>query len=622
MSSTFTNEPSGTSVLLDWPFNTPAGSGLIDSYGTGRVVADATAPVSPSNVLQQRMPAGSNSGAAQMDFYPNNPTGVGDIFVGIMWKVLPGFQGLLVNTNKIFFCINGQANGFLAWYGPTNEPKSLMWNNQNSGVLDNGHVSGSWGDSPGGRFFTSNIRSGIVSIGDWHKVEFYWKKSTTNSSRDGIVRWWLDGALCGNYTNINNGSSNVNWYSMNHTWDGSFAPFSTDHTYHFDHLYISTGGTVTPSPSLPTISSFTPTSGPVGTPITIVGTNFDPSPAGNAITLNGVPCQTLGAVSTQLNTAVPNSGTSGAIRVTTSAGSVLSSNSFTVTVPSPGGGDGGGTGGGAGTTTYTYTADFSGTQGPRWYYLNENGTQMTYSAGSQLWNGEQLYQGIWNGGFHPGVSSAAVLKFVVPGTGSVHITGNFADLDVVGGNGVICTVKKNGSTTVAGPYAIANGDTTGQSYNVTNSVTAGDYFTFEVNGAGENVYDSTSLNPVIVYTPQSQSEEVITLTLTSMTLTEGTTGTITLTITPTRNTESIVTFTSSSDSIVVPGTISIPANAGSTAVQVLAGTPGSATITATLGASSTTSTVISTAAPDPGDPPPVSPTLSAYTDFLLTYRWF
>lgn len=621
MSSIFTNEPSGTSVLLDWPFNTPAGNGLIDSYGSGRIVADSTAPVSPSNVLQQRMPAGSSGGAAQMDFYPNNPTGVGDIFVGVMWKVLPGFQGLLVNTNKIFFCINGQANGFLAWYGPTNAPKSLMWNNQNSGVLDNGHVSGSWGDSPGGRFFTSNIRSGIVSIGEWHKVEFYWKKSTTNSSRDGIVRWWLDGALCGDYTNINNGSSNVSWYSLNHTWDGSFAPFSTDHTYHFDHLYISTGGIVTPSPSLPTISSFTPTSGPVGTPITIVGTNFDPSPAGNAITLNGIACTTLGAVPTQLNTAVPNNGTSGQIRVTTSAGTVLSSNNFTVTIPDPGGGTGGGTGGGAGTTTYTFTSEFSGTQGPRWYYLNQDGTQMTYNSASQLWSGAQLYQGIWSGGCHPGTSSAAVLKYVVPGTGSVHISGQAQDLDTGGGNGVIFTIKKNGSTTLF-TQAVANGATTGGAYDITNSITDGDYFTFEVTSAGENVYDSTRMNPVIVYTPQSQSEEVITLTLTSLTLTESTTGVITLTITPTRSTESIVTFTSSSDSIVVPGTISIPANAGSANVQVLASTPGTSTVTATLGASTTTSTVTSVAAPDPEEPTPVSPTLSAYTDFLVTYRWF
>ena len=79
MSSIFTNEPSGTSVLLDWPFNTPAGNGLIDFYGNGRIVADSTAPVSPSNVLQQYMPAGSSAGGAQMDFFPNTPTGVGDI---------------------------------------------------------------------------------------------------------------------------------------------------------------------------------------------------------------------------------------------------------------------------------------------------------------------------------------------------------------------------------------------------------------------------------------------------------------------------------------------------------------------------------------------------------------
>ena len=247
---------------------------------------------------------------------------------------------------------------------------------------------------------------------------------------------------------------------------------------------------------------------------------------------------------------------------------------------------------------------------------------MTYSAGSLLWNGAQLYQGIWNGGFHPGSTSAGVLKYVVPGTGSVRITGQAQDLDSGGGNGVIFTLKKNGSTTLF-TRTITNGLTTGGDYDVTNSVVDGDYFTFEVESVGaNNSNDSTKLNPTIVYTPQSQPEETITLTLTSLSLQEGDVGAITLTITPTRSTESVITLASNSASAVIAGTVTIPANTGSTAVQVLAGTPGSATITATLGASSTTTTVISTAAPDPEDPIPVSPTLSAYTDFLLTYRWF
>ncbi len=305
----------------------------------------------------------------------------------------------------------------------------------------------------------------------------------------------------------------------------------------------------------------------------------------------------------------------------TSAGTAFRGTNFTVTIPDPGGGEGGGTGGGAGTTTGTFTTDFSGTQGPRWYYLNGDGSQMTYNSASQLWQGVQQYQGIWSGGFHPGQSGAAVLKYVVPGAGSVRITGQAQDLDTGGGNGVVFTLKKNGSTTLF-TRTITNGLSSGGDYSVTETVTDGDYFTFEVTSSGENSYDSTRLNPVVVYTPQSQSEETITLALTSLSLQEGDVGAITLTITPTRSTESVITLASNSASAVIAGTVTIPANTGSTAVHVLAGTPGSATITATLGASSTTSTVISTAAPDPEDPIPVSPTLSAYTDFLLTYRWF
>jgi len=323
---------------------------------------------------------------------------------------------------------------------------------------------------------------------------------------------------------------------------------------------------------------------------------------------------------------VPNNGTTGQIRVTTSAGTTLSSTNFTVTTPTPGGGDGGGTGGGAGTTTGTFTTDFSGTQGPRWYYLNQDGSQMTYSSGSALWQGAQLYQGIWNGGFHPGSSSAAVLKYVVPGTGSVRITGTFADADTGGGNGVVCTIKKNGNTvTGGGPFTITNGNTIGSAYDISDSVTDGDYFTFEVASSGDNSFDSTTLNPAVVYTPQSQTEETITLTLTSLSITQDTTGVITLTISPTRATESIVTLTSSNASAIVPETVTIAANTSSTTVQVLAGTPGTATVTATLGNSTTSSTVTSVEAPpepDPDDPIPASPTLSAYTDFLIAYRWF
>ena len=621
MSATYPNEPNGSSQLLNHNFSDFSPF----YYGGASLDTDSTAPTSPPVVARTTLRARATNGGTQMNWLTPGGTIYRDMFVGLTWRTNPEFQGRS-GGNKTFFMRGPDSIGvFIIQGGLSTGSGPFVWSH-NSSTLNNNHVcAGGIGE-----LCYPNVGSGTVYRGVWTKIEAYIKASTTNTSRDGIVRWWINGVLAGNYTNINYAGAGLNEWIWTETWDGcggnpecDLGRVNTvDWSHYLDHLYISTGGTVTPSPSVPTISSFTPTSGPVGTPITIVGNNFDPSPAGNAITLNGTTCVTLGAVPTQLNTAVPNNGTSGQIRVTTSAGQALSGTNFTVTVPDPGGGTGGGTGGGAGTTTGVFTTDFNGTQGPRWYYLNGDGTQMTYSAGSLLWNGAQLYQGIWNGGFHPGSTSAGVLKYVVPGTGSVRITGQAQDLDSGGGNGVIFTLKKNGSTTLF-TRTITNGLTTGGDYDVTNSVVDGDYFTFEVESVGaNNSNDSTKLNPTIVYTPQSQPEETITLTLTSLSLQEGDVGAITLTITPTRSTESVITLASNSASAVIAGTVTIPANTGSTAVQVLAGTPGSATITATLGASSTTSTVISTAAPDPEDPIPVSPTLSAYTDFLLTYRWF
>lgn len=623
MSTAWPNEPAGSTTLLDHNFSTILGPNMSNPYNAGSIESDPSAPYSPSSVYRSTMDYRTGGGGTELHWtYPGNLT---QIYVGLWWRTNPEFTGNRVNANKTFFIRGTQGGQNGVFYLRTNpgEPKFLYWStqlpynlNQCFGAPDQDHCH-------------PNFTRTTIVPGTWYRVEVYMRASSTPTTRDGEVKWWItpyggQPVLNGSYQNFAYGPL-VNQWVWSETWDGqgNGAGFTSNPSHYLDHLYISTGGTLSPSPSLPTISSFTPTSGPVGTPLSIVGTNFDPVLTGNAVSVNNVACTVLASSPTQISTAIPNTATTGRVRVTTSAGTATSSTDLTVTVPTPGGGTGGGTGGGAGATTYTFTTEFSGTQGPRWYYLNSDGSQMTYHAGSQLWQGAQLYQGIWNGGFHPGPSSAAVLKYVVPGTGTVHITGTFADLDIGGGGGVTCTIRKNGDTlTGGGPFSIANGNTAGASYDITNSVVDGDYFTFEVGSAGDNNYDSTRLNPVIVYTPQSQAVEEVTLTQTSITLQEYTSGTISLSMTPTRSTESVITFSTSGPSAVVPTSIIFPANTSSVPISVSAGPPGVATVTATLGSSSTSSTVTSTATPDPEDPVPVSPTLSAYTDFLVTYRWF
>lgn len=97
-------------------------------------------------------------------------------------------------------------------------------------------------------------------------------------------------------------------------------------------LVIETSGGSTPNP--PVISSFTPTSGPVGTEVTIVGDHFVNV---SQVLFNGAAASPFFVDSpTQIRAAAPAGATSGVITVSTSDGSALSSSPFTVT-PSGGG---------------------------------------------------------------------------------------------------------------------------------------------------------------------------------------------------------------------------------------------------------------------------------------------
>jgi uncharacterized repeat protein (TIGR03803 family) len=80
---------------------------------------------------------------------------------------------------------------------------------------------------------------------------------------------------------------------------------------------------------LPTISSFTPPSGPIGTVVTITGNNLT---GATKVTFGGVKATTFSVTSdTQISATVPTAAVTGKIQVTTAGGSVSSSTNFTVT---------------------------------------------------------------------------------------------------------------------------------------------------------------------------------------------------------------------------------------------------------------------------------------------------
>jgi hypothetical protein len=87
---------------------------------------------------------------------------------------------------------------------------------------------------------------------------------------------------------------------------------------------------------VPTISSFSPTSGPIGTSVTITGTNFNTTAAANKVYFGAVKALTNSATSTSLGVSVPVGATFAPISVTdtTKGLTAYSSAPFVVTFPS------------------------------------------------------------------------------------------------------------------------------------------------------------------------------------------------------------------------------------------------------------------------------------------------
>jgi len=308
----------------------------------------------------------------------------------------------------------------------------------------------------------------------------------------------------------------------------------------------------------PTITGFSPTSGIVGTSVTITGTNFSSTLASNTVKFNNVTASLSAGTTTQLVAVVPSGATTGKISVTVGGVTVQSSGNFTVsTLPSG--------------TVYDSVTDFSGTQGPVWYYLDHLNAEMTFSGST--WNGTQLYQLLTNETAHPGIAcGSSKRRWVAPASDTYNFSGITADLDSAGGNGVLVTIVKNSTTTLYS-RTIANGDGN-LNYAFDEAITAGDTVDFITDCIGTDyTYDHTYFTAHIAGTagpgdpdePDEPDEPPVfiiqSLTTTATVFDLNTTTTLTVKITPTPTVNTSVLVASGNQSIVsTPSTITIPAN--------------------------------------------------------------
>ncbi len=181
-----------------------------------------------------------------------------------------------------------------------------------------------------------------------------------------------------------------------------------------------TGGT----PPRPNITSLTPNTGPVGQQVTIAGTNFSATPAGNVVKYGTIvtPVQTVQAGTggnTELKVVVP-SGATGTLDVTVTVGAQVSNPmSFVVTSGSTTPGSGGG-GSGAGAPHIYVVLPSSGTAGDLLSFIPPTPVLM---AGTGFDVGAIPYFGLPPGQLFPGfpLLTISLQNFNVPLLGNLSL---------------------------------------------------------------------------------------------------------------------------------------------------------------------------------------------------------
>jgi sugar lactone lactonase YvrE len=90
---------------------------------------------------------------------------------------------------------------------------------------------------------------------------------------------------------------------------------------------------IPPAATAPTLTGFSPTSGAIGTAVTLTGTNFSTTLLDNTVKFNGTASTVSAATSTSLTVSVPAGATRGKISVEVANQTATSSNDFTVVAP-------------------------------------------------------------------------------------------------------------------------------------------------------------------------------------------------------------------------------------------------------------------------------------------------
>jgi Big-like domain-containing protein len=215
---TWPNEPSGFTTVTDFGFDNFNSGGWSTNPGP-TISTDGNAPRSPSNVATWFYPQGFGAGSSPGTvFYPAT---VVDHFVGYWFKYSNPYSNQAVGTKQ--------------WYPYGSADYFVLFTSSSKMQVDI-QVPAAQGGSYN---LSGNVSDPTITLGVWHRFELYFKRASSPSASDGIVRWWIDGALAGNYTNVMWPSTTFDELRFAPTWGGIGGSVAFDSTWWVDHIHVS-----------------------------------------------------------------------------------------------------------------------------------------------------------------------------------------------------------------------------------------------------------------------------------------------------------------------------------------------------------------------------------------------
>jgi hypothetical protein len=276
--------PTGVAVPLSdgWRINNPAG------YATQ--ASDPGAPLSPPNVGQWRYPIGFAGGDAPATMYYqlDSPH---EMYFSYSWKASTPWQGHPSGVNEISFVVAQDNILVVQMHGPPGGegPYALIVTTEFT--TSNGHLENSEGDDPGTRHLFGNVNGGnyIVTPGQWYQIEVYFKMSTTSASRDGVIRWWVNGTLVGDYTTVNFDVTHP-WeeFQFSPNWGGVGSAKTEEDHFWYDHVRLSVGTSPAPGDLMVTTNTSGLSLDPDGYTITVDGSQSQAIAVNDSVAFTGL----------------------------------------------------------------------------------------------------------------------------------------------------------------------------------------------------------------------------------------------------------------------------------------------------------------------------------------------